>query len=197
MWKGRPGGRLFCCAGINAPFVANCRFSAVLSRKARYSAGERRLCGPRTKKSSQLGAHTFMAEEVGFRSRCAAPTPPSQARSGETLLRRHRRLRLARFHLIGSNPTSWCRCAISKRKEPPSLGAHTFMAEEVGFRSRFAVPTPPSQARSGETLLRRHRRLRLTRFHLIGSNPTSWSRCVAPEPKRAPNWELMRSWRRK
>ena len=138
MWKGRPGGRPFCCAGINAPFVANCRFSAVLSRKARYSAGERRLCGSRTKKSSRRGAHTFMAEEVGFRSRCAAPTPPSQARSGETLLRRHRRLRLTRFHLIGSNPTSRCRCAISKRKEPPSLGAHTFMAEEVGFE-----PTEP------------------------------------------------------
>ena len=49
---------------------------------------------------------------------CAKPTPPSQARSGETLLRRHRRLSLTRFHLIGSSPRLALLGKFPKMKKP-------------------------------------------------------------------------------
>ena len=60
---------------------------------------------------------------------------------------------------------------LPKMKKPLYRGIHAkwWTVGDSGFA--YAKPTPPSQARSGETLLRRHRRLSLTRFHLIGSSP--------------------------
>ena len=40
MWKGRPGGRPFCCAGINAPFVANLPiFGSFIEKGALFGGG--------------------------------------------------------------------------------------------------------------------------------------------------------------
>ena len=100
------------------------------------------------------------------------PRPDSNMSAASSLTLR------SRLHLrsIGMKPPSPGRCffvqVMGGCPKSPVAGAFVSNGGPSGTRA-FAprIRTPPSQARSGETLKTRHRRVSPTRFHLIGSSP--------------------------
>ena len=118
------------------------------------------------------------------RAACAAQLP-HEGRSRQVFA-------LARSRLVGLMVVRAVRIRLTRTVPEPI--AHAGEVAPYGWGTRIRVfasqiRTPPSQARSGETLKTCHWHVFLTRFHLIGSNP-----CDSTDEAYRPCWRGCSIW---
>ncbi len=135
MWKGRPGGRPFCC---NAPFVANSPIFGSFVEKGALFGGGAGVARPPNQKELPAGSSNVhgggsripvplrgpdpsLAGSVGRNAAQAPPAPSLDAFPPH---------RFESYFLVPLRGP--------RTKKSSQLGAHAFLAEEVGFE-----PTEP------------------------------------------------------